>query len=75
MTEVKTPRRSWLRTVIVFVVTGVALWPLVYFLCLTISPARTPEGLGLMPLPQLFVATAISPVLGVIAAWIFGRRR
>jgi len=69
------PARSWARTLLVFGLASSALWPLLYALACAVSPPRTPDGHPVMPIGQVFLATAASPVLGAILAWWLGRRR
>jgi hypothetical protein len=68
-------RRSWLRTVLAFVVVGGASWPLVYLLAVAVAPPRTADGHPVMPIGQVFFATLASSLVGAAAAWGFGRGR
>jgi hypothetical protein len=66
-------RRSWLRTLLAFVVVGGASWPLLYLVAVTVVPPRTPDGHPVMPIGQVFFATLASPLVGAVAGWRLGR--
>jgi hypothetical protein len=66
--------RVW-RAVIAFLVVGGLAFPMLYGLAILVSPPHTPDGHPVMPIGQAAFAIAFAPALGVIAGFVFGRRR
>jgi hypothetical protein len=68
-------RFRFVRALLVFVVVTAAGLPALAWLAVAVVPPRTPDGHPVMPMGQAAFAIVFAPVLGLILAYLAGRRK